>query len=121
MSFPSKDWFQRLAAFLEADEDFRTHCRWLEARLALRVDQKITVVNFSRGLVLDVSEGLSTHDYMISGTSAQWSVLLETGWGLVRLYRTGTLEIRGDPVRLMQNWKALFFITEGMKRFGAAA
>ena len=121
MSFPSKDWFQRLASFLEADEDFRTHCRWLEARLALRVDQKITVMNFSRGLVLDVSEGLSTHDYMISGTSAQWNVLLETGWGLVRLYRTGTLEIRGDPVRLMQNWKVLFFITEGMKRFGAAA
>ena len=121
MSFPSKDWFQRLAGFLEADEDFRTHCRWLEARLALRVDQKITVMNFSQGLVLDVSEGLSTHDYMISGTSAQWNVLLETGWGLVRLYRTGTLEIRGDSVRLMQNWKALFFITEGMKRFGAAA
>jgi hypothetical protein len=119
VSFPSRDWFQRLAGFLERDEDFRTHGRWLETRLALRVDQQITVMNFSRGQVLDVSEGLSPHDFMISGTQERWSVLFEAGWGLVRLYRTGILEIRGDPVRLMQNWKALFFVTEGMKHFAA--
>jgi len=44
--------------------------------------------------------------------------LFKEKWGLVRLYRGGVLTIRGDPARLMHNWKAIFFVTEGMKKFG---
>ena len=120
-NFPHTDWFRSLAGFLEKDEDFRKHCAWTTARIAFRCDQDMVIVMFDRGLVLDVSAGHSDFDYLISGTREQWDFLFGAGWGLVRLYRSGTLTIRGDPVRLMQNWKAIFFITEGMKSFARAA
>ncbi len=78
-------------------------------------------MSFDRGLVLDVAPGHREFDYLISGSRDQWRYLFEIGWGLVRLYRSGTLVIRGDPVRLMQNWKAIFFIAEGMKKFAREA
>ena len=116
-SFPDPGWFRRVAGFLERDPDFRAHSTWLTARIAFRVDQDMVVMTFDRGVVLDVAAGYGEFDYLVSGTRAQWDYLFVAGWGLVRLYRSGTLTIRGDPVRLMQNWKAIFFIAEGMKNF----
>ncbi len=116
-SFPEVAWFRRLAGFLEQDEDFRAHCKWLTARIAFRCDQDTVVLAFDRGLVLDVSAGNGESDFLISGTRDQWRYLFAVGWGLVRLHRSGTLTIRADPVRLMQNWKAIFFMAEGMKKF----
>lgn len=118
--FPHVAWFRGLAAFLERDDDFRQHCMWLTARIAFRSDQDIAIVTFDRGMVLDVHAGFGEFDWLMSGTRAQWNVLFDQGWGLVRLYRSGTLTIRGDAVRLMQNWKAVFFIVEGMKKFHRA-
>ncbi|MDR5823641.1 hypothetical protein [Caballeronia sp. LZ043] len=118
---PARAWFQRFAGHLEQDDDFRAHGRWLTARIAYRCDQQTVVMQIDRGIVLDVVEGYSESDYLISGTREQWNVLFEAGWGLVRLYRTGTLTVRADPVRLMQNWKALFFITEAMRHFSGHA
>ncbi len=120
-AFPAAGWFRELASFLERDEDFRKHAAWLTARIAFRCDQEAVTVVFDRGLVLDVSAGGADFDYLISGTREQWGFLFDAGWGLVRLYRSGTLTMRGDPVRMMQNWKAIFFITEGMKKFAPAA
>jgi len=48
-------------------------------------------------------------------------LFVEKKWALVRLYRSRTILVRADPVRLMQNWKPLFFIVEGMKRAGKNA
>lgn len=118
-SFPEAVWFRRLAGFLETDDDFRSHCKWLTARIAFRCDQDTVVMTFDRGLVLDIASGHSEFDFLICGTRDQWRYLLEVGWGLVRLHRSGTLTVRADPVRLMQNWKAIFFIAEGMKTFAA--
>ncbi|MGE0797452.1 MAG: SCP2 sterol-binding domain-containing protein [Lautropia sp.] len=117
--FPSLSWFRQAAKSLENDEDFRRHGRWLRTRVALRVDQDCWVMHFDRGLVLDVQEGMDAHDFLISGTAERWDFLFRQGWGLVRLYRTGTLEIRGDAIELMKNWKAFFFIAEGLKRHHA--
>ncbi len=118
--FPDPAWFTALAGFLERDDDFRQHGAWLTARIGFRCDQQMVVMTFDRGMVLDVAPGYGESDYLVSGTRAQWDFLFEVGWGLVRLYRSGTLTIRGDPVRLMQNWKAIFFIAEGMKKFHKA-
>ena len=120
-AFPASVWFRELASFLESDEDFRKHAAWLTARIAFRCDQEAVTVFFDRGLVLDISAGGAEFDYLISGTREQWGFLFDAGWGLVRLYRSGTLTMRGDPVRMMQNWKAIFFITEGMKKFARAS
>jgi hypothetical protein len=120
-SFPDPGWYRRLAGFLERDDDFRAHGNWLTARIAFRTDQDMVLMTFDRGIVLDVAPGYGEFDYLISGSREQWKYLFDAGWGLVRLYRSGTLTIRGDPVRLMQNWKAIFFITEGMKKFAREA
>jgi hypothetical protein len=120
-AFPALDWFRALAYFLERDEDFRKHCAWTSARIGFRCDQETVVATFDRGLVLDLASGHAECDYLISGTREQWGFLFDAGWGLVRLYRSGTLIIRADPVRLMQNWKAIFFIAEGMKHFARGA
>ena len=116
-AFPAVSWFRDLASFLERDEDFRKHAGWLTARIAFRCDQETVTAFFDRGLVLEISADGGDFDYLISGTREQWGFLFQAGWGLVRLYRSGTLTMRGDPVCMMQNWKAIFFITEGMKKF----
>lgn len=118
--FPDIAWFHDFAARAEADEDFRKHCRWFTGTVAVRVNQASTTVRFDRGMVLDVSEGIGQPDYLISGSTDQWDHLFEKRWALVRLYRSRTLIVRADPVRLMQNWKALFFIVECIKRTGKA-
>ena len=118
--FPTRAWFRHLVAFLESDADFRQHGRWLSARIAVRVDQDIVVMTFDRGLVLDVAGGLADHDVLIAGGRDGWNHLFEKGWGLVRLYRSGTLQLRGDTVWVLRNWKALFFVVDAMRRLGVA-
>jgi hypothetical protein len=117
LAFPATPWFQHLAGFLEEDADFRKHAAFLTTRIGFRADQALTTVAFDRGLVLEVKPGALDYEFLVSGTREQWDYLFERKWGLVRLYRSGILTVRGDPVRLMQNWKAIFFIVEGMKRF----
>lgn len=118
-AFPSLEWFQGFAAFLEGDEDFNTHCRWLRAEIAFRVDQTAVSLTVDRAMVLQVAPGLDAPDILLSGTRDQWAVLFDTDWGLNRLYRSSVLQIRADTIDLMRNWKALFFIANGMKRHGA--
>lgn len=115
--FPSEEWFRGFAAYLETDPDYLHHGRWFAASIGFRVDQDTVTIRFDRGMVLDVARGYADPDYLISGSTEQWSYLFEMKWGLVRLYRSQTLAIRGDPVRLMQNWKPVFFIVEALKRF----
>lgn len=119
--FPSLDWFKEAARSIEEDEEFRRHGRWLKARIAIRVDQACWVLHFDRGSILEVQEGPAPHDFLVSGSADQWACLFEHGWGLVRLYRTGVLDIQGDAVVLMQNWKAFFFFAESLKRHFARA
>ena len=69
--------------------------------------------------MLQVEPGLAAPEILLSGTRAQWAVLFDTDWGLNRLYRGNVLQIRADGIDLMRNWKALFFIANGMKRHGA--
>jgi len=120
-SFPSAEWFQKYAAFVETDEDVRKHGRWFKASIGFRVDQHVTTVNFDRGLILDVVPQYRDADFLISGSAPQWSRLFDDQWGLVRLYRSQTLLIRGDAVRLMKEWKPIFFLVEAMKRLGRSS
>ena len=119
-AFPAAAWFRQLVRFVESDADFRQHGRWLTARIAIRVDQELVVMTFDRGLILDVSSDLADHDVLIAGRRDDWNHLFEQGWGLVRLYRSGTLQLRGDAVWVMRNWKALFFVVDAMRRLGVA-
>lgn len=117
VGFPAPQWFRGYGAYVETDEDFRRHSCWFKASIAFRVDQSVINIFFDRGLVLKIEEGLSDPDFLISGSRAQWDYLFEKQWGLVRLYRSRTLVIRGDSIRLMKEWKPIFFIVEAMKRF----
>lgn len=116
-AFPSPEWFKGFAAFVEADEDYRKHGRWFRGTIGFRVDQETVSVDFDRCLVMAVRPGADDPDFLISGSRAQWDFLFVRLWGLVRLYRSQTLLVRGDPVRLMKEWKPIFFIVEAMKRF----
>lgn len=119
--FPSLQWFRDLASYLEdEDEDFSVYGRWMCRSVGFRVDRRTVRVAFDRGLVLDVGEDAGNCDFLINGRTADWRVLFDTHWALNRLYRSGTLTIRADAVELMRDWKALFFVFQGMKRFGPA-
>lgn len=120
-TFPDQDWFISYAAKLEADEDFRRHGRWFAGKVGFRVERDTTTIRFDRGMILSVTPGYDEQDYLLSGSLEQWDYLFEKKWALVRLYRSRTILVRADPVRLMQNWKPLFFIVEGMKRTGKNA
>lgn len=113
----SDQWFRGCQAFLEKDEDFRRHARWFTGTIAFRRDQAATRMRFERGLVTDVAPGVGEPDFLITGTSDGWSHLFDRRWALVRLYRSQKLLIRGDAVQMMKNWKAIFFIVEGLKAF----
>lgn len=115
--FPDFDWFKRFAAFVETDEEYLRHGRWFRGSIGFRVDQAVVTIDFDRCLALDVIDGLAKPDFLISGSREQWKRLFDDKWGLVRLYRSQTLIIRGDPVRLMKEWKPIFFIVEAMKHF----
>lgn len=116
-AFADLEWFKGFAAYLEKDEDFRKHGRWFTATIGFRLDQAIVAMRFDRCMVMDVQAGYGDTDFLISGSPQQWARLFEDNWGLVRLYRSQTLAVRGDPVRLMKEWKPIFFIVEAMKGF----
>lgn len=119
--FPRIEWFGAYARALEGNEDFRTHCRWFKGDIAFRVDGAAVTVGFDDGMVAEVRAGMRGSDYVINGSRASWEKLLNEDITLVRLYRTGELEIRGNTNELMKNWKAIFWIAEGMKDFAGAS
>jgi hypothetical protein len=118
--FPAIDWFRAYARSLEKNEDFRTYCRWFKGDIAFRVDGAAVTVAFDDGIVTDVRDGMSRADYVINGNAACWDRLLHHDITLLRLYRAGEIEIRGKNTELMKNWKAIFWISEGLKAVDAA-
>lgn len=113
--FPDIDWFRDYGAALEKDADFRTYCRWFKGRIAFRVDGRACTVGFDDGIVTGVHEGMDAAEYVINGSASCWDRLLHDDVTLLRLYRAGEIEIRGKNTEVMKNWKALFWIAEGMK------
>lgn len=113
--FPSIEWFREYARFLEKNDDFKTYCRWFKGSIAYRVDGQAVTVVFDDGIVADVRDGMVGADYVINGSAACWDRLINQDITLLRLYRAGEIEIRGKNTELMKNWKAMFWIAEGMK------
>jgi hypothetical protein len=120
-SFPDIEWFRDYARALEKDADFRANCRWFKGRVAFRIDGLARTLGFDDGIVTGVREGMDDAQYVLNGSAACWDRLLHHDVTLLRLYRAGELEIRGKNTEVMKNWKALFWIAEGMKAAGAAA
>ncbi|HYF18082.1 MAG TPA: SCP2 sterol-binding domain-containing protein [Ramlibacter sp.] len=119
-SFPDIDWFRRYARVLEQDPDFKAHGRWFRGSIAFRVDGRAVTLGFDDGLVTDVREGMAGADFVINGSAATWDRLLHQDITLLRVYRAGEIEIRGRNAELMKNWKAIYWIAEGMKAAEAA-
>lgn len=117
-TFPNLDWFKTYAARLEKDEDFRTHGRWFRGAIAFRVDSHAVTVVFDDGIVTDVREGMRDADFVINGSSECWDRLVNQDITLLRMYRSAQIEIRGRNTELMKNWKAIFWIAQGMKLMG---
>jgi hypothetical protein len=115
MRFPEHVWFVDFASRLEAHPDFVEHGRWFDSVLAFRCGSVASTLVFQRGIVSRVYEGIDGYDILLNGTASQWRDFLSTDLTLVRLHRNALMDIRGDAVRIMQNWKALFFITQILK------
>lgn len=115
-TFPSLKWFKGYQKSLEQDEDFRKHCRWFKGSIIFRIDQQSFLLKFDYGIITDVSENFGEYDIMINGSLDRWKVLLSEDKTINRLYRLGILEITGNPIETMKNWKALFYITQGLKK-----
>lgn len=118
-SFPSDGWFRKLHAALEQSADFKTYGRWLKCTVAFRVDQQAWRFTFDKGLILAMEPMRADADVLINGSAESWKYVIEKGWALTRVYRYGVLDIRGEPISIMRNWKALFFITQEMKKIAA--
>jgi hypothetical protein len=114
-SFPDLDWFRAYARSLEQDADFKANCRWFHGSIAFRCDGRAVTVGFDDGLVTDVREGMAGADFVINGSAATWERLLHQDITLLRVYRSGEIEIRGRNTELMKNWKAIYWIAEGLK------
>ena len=113
--FPAIEWFSEYARVLEQDEDFKANCRWFRGSIAFRVDGQAATLGFDDGLVTGVREGMDGADFVINGTAATWDRMLHHDITLLRVYRAGEIEIRGKNTELMKNWKAIYWIAEGMK------
>jgi hypothetical protein len=120
-AFPALDWFRAYAVALEQNEDFRANCRWFKGDIAFRVAGRAVTVGFNDGIITEVRDGMTGADYVINGSSACWDRLLHHDITLLRLYRAGEIEIRGKNTELMKNWKAIYWIAEGMKSVPVAA
>lgn len=114
-AFPDIDWFRTYARVLEQNQDFKANCRWFRGDIAFRVDGQAVTVGFDDGLVTGVREGMDGADYVINGAAATWDRMLHHDITLLRVYRAGEIEIRGKNTELMKNWKAIYWIAEGMK------
>jgi hypothetical protein len=119
VAFPDLDWFRAYARSLEKGEDFRANCRWFRGSIAFRSEGRAVTVAFDDGIVTDVREGLAGADYVINGAPATWDKLLHQDITLLRVYRAGEIEIRGKNTELMKNWKAIYWIAEGLKSVDA--
>jgi hypothetical protein len=115
-TFPSLGWFREFQKRLEQDEDFKKYCRWFKASVIFKIDQQSFLLTFDYGIITDVSDKYGDYDIMINGSLDGWQALLTEDKTLNRLYRYGILEIRGNPIEIMKNWKALFYITQCLKK-----
>ena len=113
--FPSIDWFRTYTRTLEQNEDFRNYCRWFNGSIAFRVGSQAVTVQFDDGIISEVREGMVDANYVINGTTLSWDRMLNQDITLLRLYRAGEIEIRGKNTEVMKNWKAIYWIAEGMK------
>jgi len=118
--FPDIDWFRSYARILERNEEFRSYCRWFQGDIAFRVDGRAVTLGFADGMISEVREGMKGADYVINGSLGCWERLVSQDITLLRLYRAGEIEIRGKNTELMKNWKAIFWIAEGMKAVAGA-
>lgn len=118
--FPDIEWFRAYARVLERNEDFRTYCRWFKGDIAFRADGQAVTLGFADGLIADVRAGMAGADYVINGPMACWNRLINEDITLLRVYRSGEMEIRGKNTELMKNWKAIYWIAEGMKAVAGA-
>jgi hypothetical protein len=114
--FPSIEWFKGYQKILEHDEDFKKHCRWFKGSIIFRIDQQSFLLKFDYGIVIDVSDNYEKFDIMINGSIDGWNVLMKEDKTINRLYRTAVLEIRGNPIEIMRNWKPIFYITQCLKK-----
>jgi len=118
--FPDIDWFRTYARVLEDAEEFRTYCRWFQGSIAFRVDGRAVTLGFADGMISEVREGMKDADYVINGSLGCWERLVNQDITLLRLYRAGEIEIRAKNTELMKNWKAIYWIAEGMKAVAGA-
>lgn len=114
--FPSLEWFKTYRKLLEQDEDFKKYCQWFKGSINFRIDQRSFLLKFDYGIVSDVSEGDRDCDVLINGSLDGWKTLLKEDKAINRLYRYGILEIKGNPIEIIRNWKAIFYITQGLKK-----
>ena len=113
--FPDHEWFDGFSRTLEAHPDFKEYGRWFDGTLSLRCDSVAASLVFERGIISRTYGGMTGYDILINATRQQWEDYLNSDLTLVRVHRNALMEIRGDSVRVMQNWKALFFITQILK------
>ena len=83
--------------------------------MSFRCDSVAASLVFERGIISRTDAGMTGYDILINATRQQWEDYLNSDLTLVRVHRNALMEIRGDSVRVMQNWKALFFITQILK------
>ena len=114
-SFPDHEWFVEFARKLEAHTDFKEYGPWFDSALTFRCEFNATTLVFERGIISRTYEGMENYHILLNGTKEQWDNFVNTDLTLVRLHRNALMDIRGDNVRIMQNWKALFFITQILK------
>ena len=113
--FPDPEWFDGFSRTLEAHPDFKENGRWFDGTLSFRCDSVAASLVFERGIISRTYAGMTGYDILINATRQQWEDYLNSDLTLVRVHRNALMEIRGDSVRVMQNWKALFFITQILK------
>jgi len=114
--FPSLDWFKTCQQLLEESDDFKNHCKWFKGSVIFRIGQKAFTMKFDYGIITELFEGYGSYDVMINGELDAWKVLLHEDKAINRMIRYGLLEIRGNPIEIMKNWKAIFYITQGLKK-----
>ncbi|MFH0814146.1 MAG: SCP2 sterol-binding domain-containing protein [Pseudomonadota bacterium] len=114
-TFPSLEWFKEYQKLLEQDEESRKYYRWFKGSIIFRINQQCFLLKFDNGIV-DLSEGYGAYDILINGSLDAWKILLNEDKTINRLYRTGGLEIRGNPIEIMKNWRSFFYITQCLKK-----
>jgi len=108
--FPSIEWFRALAAWLNADDEFRRLARWTSARIGFSVvGHPIDNKTLASGLVLttEEGEGLIGVDYALEGPPEGWDLLFAERGCLPLAINPmhGKLRVRGNLVLAAgDNW-----------------